>query len=100
MLFLAVFCGFLAEYTLERKIEKDRERQFINLLKMPDQNNISHRPPGNPVLLDFSKQELGDFNFTVYSIKTVVKGMRRDSRKLLQQAANLLATINKSYHLE
>lgn len=29
MLFLAVFCGFLAEYRLEHKIEKDRELQFI-----------------------------------------------------------------------
>lgn len=29
MLFLAVFCGSLAEYQLEHKIEKDRERQFI-----------------------------------------------------------------------
>jgi hypothetical protein len=32
MLFLAVFCGFLAEYQLEHKIEKDREKQFINQL--------------------------------------------------------------------
>ncbi|HJS54003.1 MAG TPA: hypothetical protein VJ765_05645, partial [Chitinophagaceae bacterium] len=33
MLFLAVFCGFLAEYQLEHKIEKDKERQYIqNLL--------------------------------------------------------------------
>ena len=32
MLFLAVFCGFLAEYTLEHKIEKDREKQFIRSL--------------------------------------------------------------------
>ena len=29
MLFLAVFCGFLAEYQLEHKIEKDREKKFI-----------------------------------------------------------------------
>ena len=29
MLFLAVFCGFLAEYFLEHKIEKDKELQFI-----------------------------------------------------------------------
>ena len=29
MLFLAVFCGFLAEYQLEHKIEKDREKQFM-----------------------------------------------------------------------
>jgi hypothetical protein len=29
MLFLAVFCGFLAEYQLEHKIERDRENKFI-----------------------------------------------------------------------
>src|ERR1043166_8409697 len=29
MLFLAVFCGFLAEYQLEHIIEKDREKQFM-----------------------------------------------------------------------
>lgn len=28
MLFLAVFCGFLAEYALEHKIEGDREKQY------------------------------------------------------------------------
>jgi len=32
MLFLAVFCGFLAEYQLEHKIEKDREIQYIRSL--------------------------------------------------------------------
>ncbi len=32
MLFLAVFCGFLAEYQLEHKIEKDREKQYIKSL--------------------------------------------------------------------
>jgi hypothetical protein len=29
MLFLAVFCGFLAEYQLEHLIERDREKDFI-----------------------------------------------------------------------
>ena len=32
MLFLAVFCGFLAEYQLEHKIEKDREKQYSKTL--------------------------------------------------------------------
>ena len=32
MLFLAVFCGFLAEYYLEHIIEHNREKQFINSL--------------------------------------------------------------------
>ena len=29
MLFLAVFCGFLAEYQLEHKIEQDRAKQYV-----------------------------------------------------------------------
>ncbi len=29
MLFLAVFCGFLAEYQLEHKIEKERGKQYV-----------------------------------------------------------------------
>ena len=32
MLFLAVFCGFLAEYQLEHKIEKEREMVYMNSL--------------------------------------------------------------------
>ena len=32
MLFLAVFCGFLAEYQLEHKIEKDRTEEFASML--------------------------------------------------------------------
>ena len=32
MLFLAVFCGFLAEYQLEHKIEKERARQLAKNL--------------------------------------------------------------------
>src|SRR6185503_15534980 len=32
MLFLAVFCGFLAEYQLEHKIEKDREKKYVRSL--------------------------------------------------------------------
>ena len=32
MLFLAVFCGFLAEYQLEHKIESDREKVYLKNL--------------------------------------------------------------------
>ena len=78
------------------------KRIFNSLVfdRMLDENNISHRPIGNPPLLVFNKQDLGDLNFAIYTIKLIVKGMRRDSRKLLQQATNLLATINKAYRLE
>jgi hypothetical protein len=40
MLFLAVFCGFLAEYQLEHKIEKDRELQFIKSLTTDLQDDV------------------------------------------------------------
>lgn len=41
MLFLAVFCGFLAEYQLEHKIEKDREKQFMRSLVRDVKKDIS-----------------------------------------------------------
>ena len=40
MLFLAVFCGFLAEYILEHKIEKDREEQFIKSMVSDLQDDV------------------------------------------------------------
>ena len=66
------------------------KRIFNSLVfdKMMDGNNISHRLADNPALLAFNKQDLAELNFSVYSIKVVVKGMRRDSRKLLQQATS------------
>lgn len=42
MLFLAVFCGFLAEYQLEHKIEKDRELQFIRSMNSDLQDDIKN----------------------------------------------------------
>lgn len=50
MLFLAVFCGFLAEYQLEHKIEKDRELVYMkNLLDdlKKDTANINNAVKGN-----------------------------------------------------
>lgn len=44
MLFLAVFCGSMAEYWLEHKIEKDREKQYITSLVADlkiDSTNVS-----------------------------------------------------------
>ena len=32
MLFLAVFCGFLAEYKLEQTIERHREKEYMQLM--------------------------------------------------------------------
>lgn len=40
MLFLAVFCGFLAEYQLEHKIERDRSKQFLQSMLVDVTTNI------------------------------------------------------------
>jgi hypothetical protein len=40
MLFLAVFCGFLAEYQLEHKIERDRSKQFLQSMLVDVRTNI------------------------------------------------------------
>lgn len=42
MLFLAVFCGFLAEYQLEHKIERDREKQYMSSLLVDLRSDTSH----------------------------------------------------------
>ena len=55
MLFLAVFCGFLAEYQLEHKIEKDREMQYMQSMLKDLQNDttaINKALAGNEALLD------------------------------------------------
>ncbi len=39
MLFLAVFCGFLAEYQLEQTIERHREKEYATLLKKDLEND-------------------------------------------------------------
>lgn len=42
MLFLAVFFGFLAEYQLEHKIERDREKQYMKSLIVDLRSDTSH----------------------------------------------------------
>ena len=41
MLFLAVFCGFLAEYQLEHKIERDRVKEYALMLIQDLESDIS-----------------------------------------------------------
>ena len=42
MLFLAVLCGFFAEYQLEHKIERDRARQFLQSMAVDVRTNIKN----------------------------------------------------------
>ena len=226
MLFLAVFCGFLAEYQLEHKIEKDREKQFIRSLfhdimadtarlnriiisrstreisldslsllvnrdsmseysadlyfhavtasrtiafrfipndgtmqqlknsgafrlirnrsiadsiakydvsvrnslrqgeleetviqdyrlaaplilnalvfdQMLDADNIPWRITGEKIaLMPYEKKDLNIFNYRLFSMKSLNKAIRRDTKLLLREAEDLLSLLNKKYHLE
>ena len=54
MLFLAVFCGFLAEYKLEQTIERHRETEYMELMiadLKKDTANINTMVSGNRILI-------------------------------------------------
>ena len=79
MLFLAVFCGFLAEYQLEHKIEKDREKQFINQLYR-------------------------DIKFDTTSLKKIIENRKKkadllDSLSILLASGNLQNQSSELYYL-
>jgi predicted small integral membrane protein len=83
MLFLAVFCGFLAEYQLEHKIEKDREKIYMKAMVedlKKDTANINTAVAGNRIfingldtLLDLLSNPQQDINYQrkvfIYSLK-------------------------------
>jgi len=75
MLFLAVFCGFLAEYQLEHKIEKDREKQYMASLYQDlktDTLNMS-------VLLKSTMEDISNYDSLFDNFK---------SKKYLQETSN------------
>ncbi|MBK8831294.1 MAG: hypothetical protein IPN60_10630 [Saprospiraceae bacterium] len=55
MLFLAVFCGFLAEYQLEHKIERDRGKQYTYSFYEDLLTDSSHF---NDLIIRFQKSSL------------------------------------------
>jgi len=75
MLFLAVFCGFLAEYQLEHKIERDREKKYIQTfiedLKVDTAAIIAN--------LDFQKRKKSQLDSLVYLLsEQKIKGNEND----------------------
>ncbi len=72
MLFLAVFCGFLAEYQLEHKIEKERERVYITSM------------------IEDLKKDTASLSFTIHRYEKMVKG--------LDTVLNLYSSLVKGYN--
>ena len=75
MLFLAVFCGFLAEYKLEQTIERHREKEYMASLYQDlktDTLNLS-------ILIKSTKEDIANYD----SVFDIFK-----SKKYLQETSN------------
>ena len=68
--------------------------------KMMDEEDRIHRPPDNPALLQYTKEDLNAFISGLHSIKTSNVAYIRFSMALYDNAVNLLETIEKEYHLK
>jgi hypothetical protein len=68
--------------------------------KFSDVDNNPVRLDHSPPLMPGYKSSLNEFNYRLVSIKNVNKGYRREVKKLLKQAINLLNTLKKEYHLK
>ena len=71
-------------------------RIFDNMLNA---NNSPSPPTSNPALISFTQNDLNEFNYKLFSVKALNKANRRDEKRLLMQAKNLLALLQKEYHL-
>ena len=85
MLFLAVFCGFLAEYQWEHKIEKDREKQFMQSLVRDIKKdilqgdslqlqNLESQKVCDSLLVLLSGKEIKNNSYPAYSLWNSVNG--------------------------
>ncbi len=80
MLFLAVFCGFLAEYQLEHKIEKDRENVYMkNMLDDLKYDTVSY------------KNYAVNANLALVSIDSLIFLLKRPERKIYTNRIYFLA---------
>jgi len=114
MLFLAVFCGFLAEFQLEHMIEKKRERQYISSLLKDLENdtlrfertfrNLERKIPYYDSALHFFKNpSLYKYTlpFRIY-IKTTIEHFYSPSNSTLEKlkGSGNLRLIHKQYIID
>ncbi|MBK7561509.1 MAG: hypothetical protein IPP43_06820 [Chitinophagaceae bacterium] len=97
MLFLAVFCGFLAEYQLEHKIEKDREKVYM-------QNLLEDLKTDTAIYSKFKKNNVGiyalidslTFNMKLPNRKNHINKLYLWSRKISIEL-NFLFPVERTY---
>jgi hypothetical protein len=67
---------------------------------MLDANNLPRRPQDNPELYSFTKTDLHELNYKLFSIMAYNRAGRRELRRVLRQAENLLVLLRKEYYLK
>ena len=67
------------------------------LSKFSDEDNLPKRVDYSPPLMPGYKNSLNEFNYRIVSIRNVNKGYRREARKLLGEALNLIETLKAEY---
>ncbi|MBK7561505.1 MAG: hypothetical protein IPQ06_15795 [Chitinophagaceae bacterium] len=70
--------------------------RVFNRMMNPD--NIPSLPTGNPPLISFSKADLTEFNYKLFVVQAQNRVNRRECRRLLTQANNLLIILKEEYH--
>jgi hypothetical protein len=73
MLFLAVFCGFLAEYQLEHKIEEDRVEKYMHDMV----ENLKYDTTRVAVNLLLNREIRKDLDSFRYEIKNAISGQAK-----------------------
>ncbi len=85
MLFLAVFCGFLAEYQLEHKIERDREKVYM-------QNMLEDLKSDTAIYSSFAKNNIVFYNLVDSLIVLIKNPERKKHIDKLVYKARILTT--------
>ena len=67
---------------------------------MLDVNNLPRKPQGNPALYSFTETDLHELNYKLYIIMANNRAIRRELRRVLTQAENLLVLLKTEYHLK
>jgi hypothetical protein len=72
----------------------------LDLANFTDGDNLPFRYDQSPALVPGYKTSLNEFNYRLVSVKNVNKGYRREAKRLLLQATNLLSILKKQYHFQ
>lgn len=73
---------------------------FIFEKMLDADNNVTRIEPGELLLQPYTVRDLYEWNYRMFSIKSLNKANRRDARLLLSQAVNLLKTLEENYNFK